>query len=69
MWWSIAIISAPGRQRQEDLKFEDSLGYTVRLCHKNDKRKQNTRPPKSLFFAPLPCLYSLLYLLDLLLYT
>jgi hypothetical protein len=28
------VIPVLGRWRQEDLKFETSLGYIVRLCHR-----------------------------------
>jgi hypothetical protein len=36
--WYIPVIPALGRQRQDDHKFEDSLGYIERLCLKKQKR-------------------------------
>jgi hypothetical protein len=35
-WWCTPVIPALGRLRQEDHKFQTSLGYTMRPC-----------PPKS----------------------
>jgi hypothetical protein len=39
MWWYIPIIPALGRQRQEELEFETSLGYRARphLLHTHKK--------------------------------
>jgi hypothetical protein len=37
--WYMPIISAMRRTRQEEHKFEDSLGYIVRLCLKKKKKK------------------------------
>jgi hypothetical protein len=48
VWWRTTIILAPGRLRQEDHKFESSLGYigvgdqmgyVKRLCLKINKQK------------------------------
>jgi hypothetical protein len=36
VWWHMAVISALGRQKQEDLKIKDSMGYT-RSCLKKTK--------------------------------
>jgi hypothetical protein len=35
VWWDIPVILALKRLRQEDLKFESSLGYAVNSCLKN----------------------------------
>jgi hypothetical protein len=31
-WWCMPEIPARRRLKQKDLKFEESLGYTARLC-------------------------------------
>jgi hypothetical protein len=38
--WYISVILAPGRLRQEDLKVEAKLGYTVRSCLKSNRKKK-----------------------------
>jgi hypothetical protein len=37
-WWYASIISALGKLRQEDHKFETSLGYVERPCLKKQKQ-------------------------------
>jgi hypothetical protein len=39
-WWHMPIIPALGRLKQEDHKFEASLGYIVRSCLKKKKNKR-----------------------------
>ena len=49
MWWRMPSVHAPGRQRQTDfwvpgqtgpkIKFQDSQGYTEKLCLKKKKKK------------------------------
>jgi hypothetical protein len=39
-WLYMPVISALGRQRQEDLKFE---GYIVRPCLKTNKQQQKRK--------------------------
>jgi hypothetical protein len=36
----VLVISALGRLKQEDCQFEVSLGYIVRLCRKEEGRKE-----------------------------
>jgi hypothetical protein len=36
-WWSMYVIPALGRQRQEEPNFETNLGYKVRVCLKPPK--------------------------------
>jgi hypothetical protein len=40
VWWCTPVIPILGRLRQEDHKFEDSLGYTVRAYLKKKVRKK-----------------------------
>jgi hypothetical protein len=43
VWWCTLGILTVGRQKQEDRKFEDSLGYTGRHCFKkltNEKKER-----------------------------
>jgi hypothetical protein len=39
-WWCTFVIPAFGRRRQEDCKFEASMGYTVRLLSSKTKLKK-----------------------------
>ena len=32
VWWLLTFIPALGRSKKGDLEFEDSLGYTARVC-------------------------------------
>jgi hypothetical protein len=41
--WCTPIISALGRLRQEDHKFEVSLGYIARLSLRKQTNKQNNQ--------------------------
>jgi hypothetical protein len=43
-WWYMPIIPALGMLREEDLKFQPSLGYTVRLCLKKKKKVNSIKP-------------------------
>jgi hypothetical protein len=38
----VHVISALGRSRQEDLKFEDNLGYILGPCHKGNRKPKQT---------------------------
>jgi ubiquinone/menaquinone biosynthesis C-methylase UbiE len=40
VWWYTSVIPVLGRLKQEDCKFKASLGYTVRVCLKQNKMKQ-----------------------------
>jgi hypothetical protein len=39
VWWSMPIIPAFGRLRQEDPEFKTRMGYVVRPCLKKTKPK------------------------------
>jgi hypothetical protein len=41
-WWCIPVIPALEKQRQEDQKFETSLGYIVRSCLKTKQKNKQT---------------------------
>ena len=56
-WWHTSLVSALGRQRQIYLhafqgqpglynEFQDSQGYTVKLCLKKQKTKSINQPNK-----------------------
>lgn len=38
MWWHTLVITALGRLRQEDHKFEFSVAYTMEFCIKKQKQ-------------------------------
>jgi hypothetical protein len=40
------VILATGRLRQEDLQFQDSLGYGVRPCVKKSQGRNNSDIPQ-----------------------
>jgi hypothetical protein len=40
-WLHMPVIQALGRLKQEDFKFEDSLGYIARHCLKETKQNKN----------------------------
>jgi hypothetical protein len=46
VWWSMLIIPALRRLRQEDLKFEDCLGHIGRPCLKKKKERKEGRKEK-----------------------
>jgi hypothetical protein len=50
--WYTPVIPALGRLRQEDLEFKGSLGYTVRLCLRKEKKKRNSPSQKALELWP-----------------
>jgi hypothetical protein len=53
-WWYMPVIPALGRLRQEDLVFEASLSYIVKLCVKKSKPKpanQTKRHQNSIFYS------------------
>jgi hypothetical protein len=39
-WWHMSVNPALGSQRQEDLKFEASLGYTAKILSQKNKGKR-----------------------------
>jgi hypothetical protein len=43
VWWCTPVTPTLGRLRQEDLKFEVSLDYTVRPSFKNFKKKEGRK--------------------------
>jgi hypothetical protein len=45
VWWYSSIVPALWRQKLEDCKFKASLGYLMRLCHKNQPTNQPTNQP------------------------
>jgi hypothetical protein len=51
-WWYMTIIPTVGKLRQEDKKFETSLGYMVRPC---SKRLKEVLPIYIASFPPHPC--------------
>jgi hypothetical protein len=46
MWWSMTVISAMARLKQEDCEYEASVDYIVRLHHKT-KQSKKPKPNKT----------------------
>jgi hypothetical protein len=42
VWWYVSLIPALKRLRQEDNKFEASLGYTANPCLKTKNQNKQT---------------------------
>jgi hypothetical protein len=49
----VLVIPAFGRLRQEDLKFEVSLGYILRLCLKKSKNNKKLYKTKFLILSDI----------------
>jgi hypothetical protein len=51
MWWHAFIIPALMRLRQEDLKFEASLGYTARCYLEEQKQTTNNNKKEAAYMT------------------
>lgn len=46
-WWCIPLIPTLGKQRQENLKFQASLGCVVKLCQQNKIKASKQKSTKA----------------------